>query len=239
MNLPEKKTVLIIEDDADIRESVHILLKGSGYTVLEAADGEEGLKLFSDQVSLIILDVMMPGLSGLQVCETIRERSVVPILFLTARTTDSDKLRGFHAGADDYIVKPFSYTELLARIEAVLRRQQIYDRNSSGANSDARHDKWLEAHDIRMNGEINRVYKAGAELDLTNIEYQILRMFMRHPNMIFSTQTIYESIWNEPYMSTSANTVMVHIRNLRNKIEENPQHSRIIVTVWGKGYRLG
>lgn len=230
-----EKNILIIEDDKDIREGVKILLEGEGYSVEEASNGADGLKKLTPNTNLVILDIMMPGISGLKTCEEIRKISYVPILFLTAKSKESDKLIGFMAGADDYLIKPFSYTELFARVRALLRRHQVYDREILQIQK----EEWIETHQIRINSSKNIVFQQGNEIQLTEIEYKILLLLIQYPTKIFSLQNLYESIWKEPFISTSANTIMVHIRNLRTKIEENPQKPKIIQTVWGKGYRLG
>lgn len=229
-----EKNILIIEDDKDIREGVKILLEGEGYSVEEASNGADGLKKLTPNTNLVILDIMMPGISGLKTCEEIRKISYVPILFLTANKR-TDKLIGFMAGADDYLIKPFSYTELFARVRALLRRHQVYDREILQIQK----EEWIETHQIRINSTKNIVFQQGNEIQLTEIEYKILLLLIQYPTKIFSLQNLYESIWEEPFISTSANTIMVHIRNLRTKIEENPQKPKIIQTVWGKGYRLG
>ena len=230
-----EKNILIIEDDKDIREGVKILLEGEGYSVKEASNGADGLKKLTPNTNLVILDIMMPGISGLKTCKEIRKISYVPILFLTAKSKESDKLIGFMAGADDYLIKPFSYTELFARVRALLRRHQVYDREILQIQK----EEWIEIHQIRINSSKNIVFQQGNEIQLTEIEYKILLLLIQYPTKIFSLQNLYESIWEEPFISTSANTIMVHIRNLRTKIEENPQKPKIIQTVWGKGYRLG
>lgn len=230
-----EKNILIIEDDKDIREGVKILLEGEGYSVEEASNGADGLKKLTPNTNLVILDIMMPGISGLKTCEEIRKISYVPILFLTAKSKESDKLIGFMAGADDYLIKPFSYTELFARVRALLRRHQVYDREILQIQK----EEWIETQQIRINSTKNIVFQQGNEIQLTEIEYKILLLLIQYPTKIFSLQNLYESIWEEPFISTSANTIMVHIRNLRTKIEENPQKPKIIQTVWGKGYRLG
>lgn len=228
--------ILIIEDDKDIREGIRILLEGEGFLVEEAQNGMEGLKKLSTKTNLVILDIMMPGISGLQTCEAIRKVSYVPILFLTAKSKESDKLIGFMAGADDYLTKPFSYAELFARVKALLRRHQIYDKETA---QNVIGDEWIEKQDVRINTSHNVVFLQNKEIQLTEIEYKILLLMIRYPTKTFSIQNLYESIWEEPFLSSSANTIMVHIRNLRTKIEENPQKPKIIQTVWGKGYRLG
>ena len=170
--------VLIIEDDKDIREGIRILLEGEGFTVTEAENGMEGLQKLSSDINLIILDIMMPGISGLKTCEEIRKLSVVPVLFLTAKSRESDKLIGFMSGGDDYLTKPFSYTELFARIKALLRRHQVYDKVSSVTASVQ--DIWLEHHDMRLNTSRNIVYHHNTEIKLTDIEYKLLLLLMSY-----------------------------------------------------------
>lgn len=232
-----KTTILIIEDDDSIREGVRILLQSEGYAVQEAATGKDGLKKLNDEVSLILLDIMLPDISGLKVCEEIREKSYVPILFLTAKAQESDKLIGLMAGGDDYLTKPFSYSELLGRVKALLRRYQVYNpQNDTVEETD---ESYLEMAGIRIHLSMNEVYVKGKEVQLTELEYQILRLLMKHPRKIFSAQNLYESIWNEPYFYNCNGTVVVHIRKLRVKLEKDPGNPQYIRTVWGKGYRFG
>lgn len=230
----ETAKILLIEDDQDIREGVRILLESENCAVTEADSGEAGLRLLTDYTDLVILDVMMPGMSGLKTCEEIRKTSYVPILFLTAKAQESDKLIGLMAGGDDYLAKPFSYAELLGRVKALLRRYQVY-RGKAGAG---RTDRYLEAAGLRVNLDFNQVFADGEEKELSTIEYKLLLLMMQHPRRIFSAQQLYESIWEEPYFYTCSNTVMVHISKLRAKIEQDPQRPRRIATVWGKGYRF-
>ena len=230
----ETAKILLIEDDQDIREGVRILLESESYAVTEADSGEAGLRLLTGDTDLVILDVMMPGMSGLKTCEEIRKTSYVPILFLTASAQESDKLIGLMAGGDDYLAKPFSYAELLGRVKALLRRYQVY-RGKGGAG---RTDRYLETAGLRVNLDFNQVFADGEEKELSTIEYKLLLLMMQHPRRIFSAQQLYESIWEEPYFYTCSNTVMVHISKLRAKIEQDPQKPRRIATVWGKGYRF-
>ncbi len=230
----ETAKILLIEDDQDIREGVRILLESESYAVTEADSGVAGLRLLTGDTDLVILDVMMPGMSGLKTCEEIRKTSYVPILFLTAKAQESDKLIGLMAGGDDYLAKPFSYAELLGRVKALLRRYQVY-RGKAGAG---RTDRYLEAAGLRVNLDFNQVFADGEEKELSTIEYKLLLLMMQHPRRIFSAQQLYESIWEEPYFYTCSNTVMVHISKLRAKIEQDPQKPRRIATVWGKGYRF-
>ena len=231
-----QETILIAEDDADIRDGVRILLAGEGYRIIEAENGAKALQAFSPEVDLVILDVMMPGMSGLRVCEELRKSSTVPILFLTARSQESDKLLGLTAGGDDYLAKPFSFAELSARVRALLRRYTVYrGKGQAGALPE---NRMLCAHGVTLSLECNRVWADGREVNLTDTEYRILRLLMQHPERIFSIQALYEAVWDEPYFYTSNGTVMVHIRNLRLKIEADPQNPRRVRTAWGKGYRF-
>lgn len=227
--------ILMIEDDEDIREGVRILLEGEGYEVLEAKNGREGLQLLAEGPDLVILDIMMPGMSGLKTCEEIRRISYVPVLFLTAKAQESDKLIGLMAGGDDYLPKPFSYSELLGRVKALIRRWKTY----RGKEPDRKKDTYLEQAGIRLNEMFNEVFVRGGSTELSEIEYQILKLMMQHPGKIFSAQNLYESVWDEPYFYNCNGTVMVHIRKLRVKIEEDPKNPQRIQTVWGKGYRFG
>ena len=228
------QTILIVDDDHEIREGLRILLTGESYNIIEADCGAQALEKLSCAVDLVILDVMMPGLSGLRVCEEIRKTSSVPILFLTAKAQESDKLIGLTAGGDDYLTKPFSYTELVARVKALLRRYCVYRGKTDDATINR--DNIMTLQDINLSLSGNQVWVCGEEVDLTDTEYRILRLLMQHPHRIFSAENIYESVWNEPYYSNGV--IMVHIRKLRTKIEPDPQNPKYIKTVWGKGYRF-
>lgn len=228
-----EKKILVVDDDAEIRELVKMLLESDGYVVMEAEDGKSAIAQMTEEIDLVILDVMMPEMSGYKVCNTIRETSNVPVLFLTAKGLDTDLTTGFSSGGDDYLTKPFSSAELLARVKALIRRYQVY-RGKEAKDSDA----YFRHQGLQVHKTFNEVYSGGHELNLTELEYQLLRLMMAYPGKIFSAQNLYESIWNEPYLSISANTVMVHIKKLRAKIEEDSQNPSIIKTVWGKGYRI-
>lgn len=229
----EQKKILFVDDDPEIREVLRLLLAGEGYQVMEAANGSQALELLDDTVDLVILDVMMPGMGGYTVCAEIRKRSAVPVLFLTAKGQDSDKTMGFSAGGDDYLIKPFSYSELINRVKAMLRRYYVY-----GAKKDEGGEIIHCCGNIEIDPAQCRVTVDGQEVVLTDIEYRILYLLASHPKKVFSAQNIYESIWNEPYFYTSNNTVMVHIRNIRRKLGDDPQNAHTIRTVWGKGYRI-
>lgn len=233
----EKEQVLIVEDDEDIREGVRILLESENYHVSEAENGRKGLELLNDETDLVILDVMMPGMSGLRTCEEIRKVSNVPVLFLTAKAQESDKLIGLMAGGDDYLPKPFSYAELLGRVKALMRRYKVYmGKNPENEKDD---EPYLEMKGIRIHENFNEVYVNDVEKEMSDIEYHILLLLMQHPGKIFSAQNLYESVWQEPYFYSCNSTIMVHIRKLRVKIEEDPKNPKYIKTIWGKGYKFG
>lgn len=229
-----KGHVLIVEDDADIREGVRILLESENYKVTGAENGREGLEFLDDSVDLVILDIMMPGMSGLRTCEEIRKISNVPVLFLTAKAQESDKLIGLMAGGDDYLPKPFSYAELLGRVKALMRRYNVYRGRNAPENDEA----YLEMGDIRIHQTFNEVFVGDRQVEMSDIEYNILLLLMKYPGKIFSAQNLYESVWNEQYFYSCNSTVMVHIRKLRVKIEQNPKYPKYIKTVWGKGYKF-
>lgn len=231
-----QENILIIEDDADIREGVRIMLESGGYQVMEAEDGQAGLELLTDETDLVILDVLMPGISGIKTCQEIRKVSNVPVLFLTAKAQEADKMLGLMAGGDDYLAKPFSYGELLGRVRALLRRYRVYYGKDRAGTPYRRHV--IERGGIQVSTVFNEVMISGKKIQLSDIEYQILLLLIKHPEKTFSAKSIYESIWNEPYVYSCNGTVMVHIRKLRVKIEENPKYPELIRTVWGKGYKF-
>lgn len=228
-----RQKILFADDDPEIREVLRLLLAGEGYEVLEASSGEQALELLDDSTDLVILDVMMPGMGGCAACAEIRRQSAVPVLFLTAKSQDSDKTLGFSVGGDDYLVKPFSYTELISRVKAMLRRYCVY-----GAKQETAASVIQCCDNVEIDLSRCQVRVDGQEVVLTDTEYRILHLLASHKKKVFSAQNIYESIWNEPYFYTSNNTVMVHIRNIRRKLGDDPQNSRTIRTVWGRGYRI-
>ena len=226
--------ILVVDDDREIREVIRVLLESEGYSIVEAADGSEALDKFNPEIDLVILDIIMEGLSGYQVCQMIREKSNVPIMFLTAKGKESDLTLGFSYGGDDYIAKPFSYVELVARIKGLLRRYDMYKVNASGQVE----DNIIEWRGISLYLNKNDVRKDGEAVTLTHKEYLMLRLMMMNRGEFFSAQKLYENIWEEPFYQTSNNTVMVHVRRLREKIENDPDKPEILRTVWGKGYHI-
>lgn len=226
-----KKIILLADDDKDIREVGRILLEGEGFEVIEAVDGQQAIDKASEAVDLYILDVMMPGLNGYQVCKELRKNTSAPILFLTARTQVEDKAMGFSAGGDDYLAKPFSYTELLARVKALLRRYYVYR-----GKVEEEKEETLLAGEITIDPKRMEAKRDGQLLPLTDIEFNILMTLTKHKGQVLSAKELYEEVWNETYFYSCNNTLMVHIRNLRKKIEKG--QDAIIKTVWGKGYRI-
>ena len=225
--------ILIIDDDRDITQIIRILLEGEGFETCTAYSGAQALASLDETVELIILDIMMPGLNGYQTCLEIRKSTNVPILFLSARTQESDKTLGFSSGGDDYLAKPFSYAELVSRAKAMIRRYQIYQGKP---DQPAQHSK-ITYHQLTLDERTQEVTKYGVPVELTDTEYSILLLLLTHPGQIFPTEHLYESIWNEPYYYGANNVIMVHIRNLRRKIEDDPKNPTLIKTVWGRGYR--
>lgn len=230
--------ILVVDDNEEIRNILHILLESEGFTIIEAPDGRTALALVDDSIDLIILDIMMPGMSGLDVCKEVRKNYQMPILFLTAKGTDSDKSLGLLIGADDYLTKPFSHSELTARVKSMLRRYYVYKgKETAPTDNFFIYDIFKVAKD---RNEVHLIDSDGIEkpIDLSELEYQILKLLIESPGRVFPAQLIYESIWNEPYFYSSNATIMVHIRNLRTKIEEDPSKPTHLLTVWGKGYKL-
>ncbi len=233
----DKAHILIADDNPEIREIIKILLYGEGFSVTEAENGTAALAEIKNQgFDLIILDVMMPGMNGYETCQNIREISNAPILFLSARTTDSDKILGFSSGGDDYLEKPFSYPELIGRAKALIRRYHVYQGKEQQTASSA--VKQLSLRGLIINLEQEEVFLQGEKIELTGTEYEMLRLLASNRSQIFSAQRLYEAIWDEPWYYGANNTVMVHIRNLRQKIEKDPKNPVFIKTAWGKGYHF-
>ncbi|MEH7097244.1 response regulator transcription factor [Neobacillus vireti] len=234
-----QETILIIDDEKEIRDLIGIYLMNEGYNVLKAADGIEGLKYLDENtVHLVVLDIMMPRLDGIQACMKIRESRNVPIIMLSAKSQDMDKIMGLTTGADDYVTKPFQPLELVARIKSQLRRYLRFNQmdGNSSLNSIQEMDV-ISIDDLLINISTHEVTVEGKEIKLTPREFAILELLARNPGVVFSTEKIYERVWNEPFYE-SENTVMVHIRNLREKLENNPRTPRYIKTVWGVGYKI-
>lgn len=219
-------TILIAEDDADIREVLRLYLEGEGFAVAEAADGDTALRLaLSSSPDAAILDVMMPGMNGYELTRALRRQSDIPILILSAKSEDNDKILGLNLGADDYIAKPFNPMEVVARVKAHLRRAGNVRRDL------------LTVGELTLNTAAMQLYKKGMPVPLTPTEYKILAQLMRSPGRIFTKVQLYEGIAGE-FFESNDNTMMVHISKLREKIEDDPKNPRHIITIRGLGYKI-
>ena len=223
------KKILVVDDEALLVKGIRFNLQNDGYEVITGSDGVEAVELAQSQKpNLIVLDVMMPRMDGLTACSKIREFSDVPIILLTAKTTDMDKLLGFDQGADDYLTKPFNILELKARIRAMLRR-------SGGSAPKEAPKNELVGGPIRLDLDARNAYRGGELVDLTAKEFDVIEHLMRNPNRVFSRENLLDTIWAYEYRS-DIRTVDVHIRRLREKLEENPAQPKHIMTKWGVGY---
>jgi two-component system response regulator VanR len=229
----DKETILIVDDEKEIRDLIDIYLKNEGYNTLKAENGLEALKILENNtVHLIILDIMMPKMDGIQACMKVRDEHNVPIIMLSAKSEDMDKILGLTTGADDYLTKPFNPLELIARVKSQLRR--FLKLNSKNLINN---DGVIEVDDLLIDTSTHEVRIDGKEVKLTPREFDILELLARNRGMVFSIERIYELIWKEQFIQ-SDNTVMVHIRKIREKIEENSRKPKYIKTVWGVGYKI-
>jgi len=225
--------ILVCDDDREIVEAINIYLTGEGYEVIPAYDGSEALEILeSTAVDLIILDVMMPGLDGIRTTRTIRETSSVPIIILSAKSEDNDKILGLNIGADDYLTKPFNPLELVARVKSQIRRY-----TKLGNMTDSEEDNVYTCGNITINDETKVVTVGDDAVKLTPIEYNILLLLVKNPGKVFSIDEIYEAIWNEEAIGAD-NTIAVHVRHIREKIEIDPKNPRYLKVVWGVGYKV-
>ncbi|WP_300385294.1 response regulator transcription factor [Clostridium sp.] len=234
-------TILIVDDEKEIRDLIDIYLKGEGYKTIKGENGEEALQLLEEnEVDLIILDIMMPKLNGVEACLKIREERDMPIIMLSAKSEDIDKILGLNTGADDYLTKPFNPLELVARVKSQLRRYKRFAKiNKENENKGVGNynDKILEIDEITINLETHEIFKNEIELKLTPTEFDILVLLGENRGKVFSIENIYNSVWKQEFMQ-SDNTVMVHIRKLREKIEDSPRNPKFVKTVWGVGYKI-
>ena len=224
-------TILICDDESDIRAALRIYLTGEGYEVLEAENGRAALEMMARQeVHLVLMDIMMPGMDGMTATAKRRETSNVPVILITAKSEDTDKILGLTVGADDYVTKPFNPLEVLARVRAQLRRYALLG-GMAAKNTD------LVCGGVVMDDEAKRVTLHGDEIALTPTEYDILRLLLQNPGKVFSSREIYAQVWKDAPLSAEG-TVPVHIRHLREKLEIDPANPRMLKVVWGKGYKL-
>ena len=229
MNEPIK--IMIVDDESDIRTIVRILLESKGYHIIEKACGEDAVACCREcpDIDLIIMDIMMPGMDGIEACRQIRQNSVVPVLFLSAKTQDADKFAAYTTGGDDYLVKPFSQNELFLKVDSLLRRYRIYHGKGSFTPRD---------EPMRIDTEHRIVYKFGKSINLTDKEFDILQYLYENRGKTIRAVELYQHVWKEKYLPASINTVMVHILNLRKKLEDDPSNPTLIRTIWGKGYQI-
>lgn len=229
--------ILIVDDEKEIRDLIEIYLKGEGYNTVKAVDGEEALEILKrEEIDLIILDIMMPKLNGIEACMKIREEREMPIIMLSAKSEDTDKILGLNMGADDYLTKPFNPLELVARVKSQLRR--FYRFNPRVKNQeDIVEENKIVIEELEIVLDTHEVAIDGKEIKLTPTEFDILVLLAKNRGRVFSIENIYESVWQQEFME-SDNTVMVHIRKIREKTEENPRNPKYIKTVWGVGYKI-
>ena len=220
--------ILVVDDEALLVKGIRFNLQNEGYDVITGSDGLEAVRLVQEQdPDLVVLDVMMPNMDGMTACEKIREFSDIPIILLTAKTDDMDKLMGFEYGADDYLTKPFNILELKARIRALLRRTGAAEKKSAG--------NCLTIGSIMLDLDARNAYRSGSLADLTAKEFDVIEFLMKNPNRVYSREALLDTIWAYEYRS-DIRTVDVHIRRLREKLEENPAEPKYILTKWGVGY---
>ena len=230
----EMNHVLIVEDDKEIREGVEIYLKSQGYQVFQAADGVEGLEMIErEEIHLAIVDVMMPRMDGIQMTIKLREKYDFPVIFLSAKSEEVDKIMGLNMGADDYVTKPFIPMELLARVNSQLRR---YRKFAEKPNQREAPSNVYTIGGLEINEDTVEVTVDGEPVKMTPMEYKILLLLMKNPGRVFSAEEIYERVWNERAVNTD--TIMVHVRNIREKIEINPKEPKYLKVVWGVGYKI-
>lgn len=226
--------VLVVEDDKEIREGVEIYLKSQGYEVFQAADGVEGLEVIEkEDIHLAIVDIMMPRMDGISMVVKLREKYDFPVIFLSAKSEEVDKIMGLNMGADDYVTKPFTPMELLARVNSQLRR---YRRFMERLGDKEENSRIHTIGGLEINEDNVEVIVDGEPVKMTPIEYKILLLLMKNPGRVFSAEEIYERVWNERAINTD--TIMVHVRNIREKIEVNPREPKYLKVVWGVGYKI-
>ena len=222
--------ILSVDDDPDIRRVLRLLLQNL-YGVFEAADGSEAVRCIQEQkdIDLVILDVMMPGMDGYDTCDALRAYTNAPVLFLTAKSAEADRISAYRSGGDDFLSKPFSQDELLAKVSSLLRRYKEYRGKPDAA---------LAIENLEVDFAARTVVSNGQPVSLTDTEFSILEHLLHNRGTTVTAPELYEGVWKEKFLPGSGNTVMVHVLNLRRKIEENPSSPKIIRTVWGKGYQI-
>ena len=232
--------ILIVEDDREIRQGIEIFLRGQGYRVFQAADGIEGLRVLEkEEILLAIVDIMMPRMDGITMVIKLREQYDFPVIFLSAKSEEVDKIMGLNMGADDYVTKPFTPMELLARVNSQLRRYRRFMKllEEKEAGGQETQDKNVyRIGGLELNEDTVELFVDGSPVKVTPMEFKILLLLMKNPGHVFSAEEIYERVWNERAVNTD--TVMVHVRNIREKIEINPRNPKYLKVVWGVGYKI-
>lgn len=230
----EQYSILIVEDDKEIRDGIEIFLKNQNYKVYKAANGIEGLAVIKEhEIHLAIIDIMMPRMDGVTMTMKLRENYEFPVIMLSAKSEEADKVMGLNIGADDYVTKPFTPLELLARINSQLRR---YLRFSNKSSAEGKKERIYTVGGLELNEDTVEVFVDGRQVKMTPIEFKILALLIRTPGRVYSTDEIYERVWNEKPINTD--TIMVHVRNIRDKIEINPKEPNYLKVVWGVGYKI-
>jgi two-component system response regulator VanR len=225
--------ILVVEDDKEILDGISIYLKNQGYKVFKASNGMEGLAILEqEEIHLAIVDIMMPVMDGITMTMKLREKYEFPVIMLTAKSEEIDKITGLNIGADDYVTKPFSPMELMARVNSQLRRYSKY----RAAIKNHEEENILSVGGLELNEAMVCVSVDGSPVKITPLEFKILALLMKHPGRVFSADEIYERVWNERAVGTD--TIMVHIRNIREKIEINPKNPKYLKVVWGVGYKI-
>ena len=228
--MPVLSRILVVDDDPDIRKVLNLLLSGS-YSVASVSDGLAAINYIKENpdTDLVVLDVMMPGLSGIAACGEIRKFSNAPVLFLTAKSAEEDRISAYKSGGDDFLSKPFSQAELLAKVSSLLRRYREYRGKPEAA---------LAVENLEIDFSSHTVRSDGKDLQLTDTEYAILEYLLQNRGSTVTAAELYEAVWKEKFLPGSGNTVMVHVLNLRRKIEANPSSPKIVRTIWGRGYQI-
>lgn len=226
----DRTTILVVDDEKEIRELIEIYLKNEGYNVITVEDGLQALEVLKkNKTHLIILDIMLPNIDGIQICKRVREDLDVPIIMLSAKREDNDKILGIITGADDYVTKPFNPLELVVRVKAQLRR---YLKTTIIAKNNE-----IVIDDLIINSETHEVTLCGKEIKLTVKEFEILKLLAENRSVVFSSRNIYESVWNDVFYQSDS-TIMTHIKNIREKLGDNVKNPKYIKTVWGVGYKI-
>ncbi len=221
--------ILVVDDEIEIADLIELYLKNEGYNVYKTYSSEKALKIIEKRnIDLALLDIMMPGIDGFTLCQTIRKNHNFPIIMVTAKITDADKIKGLNIGADDYITKPFMPLELIARVKAQLRRYKSYNQSQN---------KILVIKDLTLDKDKHECLKNGKKINLTPTEFSILYLLASNKDKVITTEKLFEEVWKESYLTSSSATIMVHIRHLREKLGENDK-IKYINTIWGVGYQI-